>query len=177
MLFLSFHKLPVREDLMSKSYESLVGRTFGRVTVVDVSDKSEGGRRYYVCLCDPDLGGCGTVWDVYGHSLVSGVTRSCGCLLKESRSTIGGLRASHPREYDSWYQARRRAQKNEGGMDPEWAASFAAFLTDIGLAPKGTMLQLKRRELGYRPGNCFWRPKIVKEQTSGTGQTAADRSA
>jgi hypothetical protein len=162
---------------MKKKYESLVGKTFGRVRVVDVSDKSEGGRRYYVCECDPDLGGCGTVWDVYGHSLVSGVTQSCGCLLKESRSTIGGLRASHGTEYICWYHARRRAQKNEGGMDPAWASSFSAFLADMGPAPKGGMLQMKRKELGYKPGNCFWQPKIVKEPTSGTGQTAADRSA
>jgi hypothetical protein len=125
---------------------------------VAVSDKSDCGRRYYVCECRCEEG---NVFDVYGYSLVSGATRSCGCLFRENRSTIGGLRAAYPKEYGAWYRARERAKKDPSAMAPAWKDSFSAFLKDMGPSPKqGTSrLKLADRGRGYWPENCHWQTK------------------
>ena len=54
---------------------SIVGNQYGRLTVVRAGETSKRGQRKYYCSCD-----CGgTVW-AYKHHLVSGNTKSCGCL-------------------------------------------------------------------------------------------------
>jgi hypothetical protein len=70
----------------------LIGRRFGRWLVI---------RRvqpFWECKCD-----CGTVRPVRANDLLSGKTRSCGCLHKEElskRSTVHGLNGSGL--YSSW---------------------------------------------------------------------------
>lgn len=66
--------------------KNIVGKTFGRLTVVKLSPKVEGKRRKWLCLCS-----CGNYVEVDTGSLSGGTTRSCGCLNKElssERATI-----------------------------------------------------------------------------------------
>jgi len=49
---------------------SLIGKKYGRLTVLK---KLQHG--YYSCQCE-----CGNITQVYGYSLTTGKTRSCGCL-------------------------------------------------------------------------------------------------
>lgn len=143
---------------MREPRKSLVGERFGRLDVVDVSDKSDCGRRYYVCECQCDDH---TVFDVYGYSLVSGVTQSCGCLFREKKATIGGLRAAYEKEYGAWYRAKVRTTDRPDAMAPAWKDSFAAFLKDMGPSPKigASRLKLTDRSRGYWPDNCYWQTK------------------
>jgi hypothetical protein len=58
----------------------IVGKRYGRLVVIGLS---ENRNRYVICKCD-----CGNTCEVNQYSLVSGNTRSCGCLRKEmSRET------------------------------------------------------------------------------------------
>lgn len=61
--------------------KNIVGKTFGRLTVVKLAPKVDGKRRKWLCLCS-----CGNYIEVDTSSLSSGLTRSCGCLNKELAS-------------------------------------------------------------------------------------------
>lgn len=70
----------------------LIGKRFGLLTVLangkSIPAKS-GTRKYWKCKCD-----CGNECEVVSNALVSGKTKSCGCL----RKTVGSLRIAdkHP---------------------------------------------------------------------------------
>lgn len=70
---------------MSK-VRDLTGKRFGRLTVVKIAPE-EMSMQYaqkkilWVCRCD-----CGKETAVMGQALVSGNTRSCGCLRSETNS-------------------------------------------------------------------------------------------
>ena len=58
----------------------ITGQRFGRLTVIapDIPcDKYHGYR--WVVRCD-----CGITFSAYRHNLVTGLTRSCGCLRRET---------------------------------------------------------------------------------------------
>ena len=57
---------------------NLIGQRFGKLKVIDKCEPSEGKTKWR-CICD-----CGNVVSVIGSKLISGHTRSCGCLQKES---------------------------------------------------------------------------------------------
>lgn len=56
----------------------LTGRVFGRLTVLNRAENSPTGKVRWLCRC-----ACGTELPVRGTLLVSGLTRSCGCLHQE----------------------------------------------------------------------------------------------
>ena len=66
----------------------LWGKRFGRLTVVDRSEKQLDGERRWVCDCD-----CGTHGVLrHGWQLRSGDSVSCGCALKEAQAQFGQRR-------------------------------------------------------------------------------------
>lgn len=67
----------------------LTGRTFGRLTVlgrVPRNDQYSSPRPLWLCQCE-----CGQQTVVIGANLRAGLTRSCGCLRRET-STENGRR-------------------------------------------------------------------------------------
>ncbi len=59
----------------------ITGQRFGRLVVVRRGDTSSDGKAMWVCLCD-----CGEVTEVRSYQLRSGITKSCGCLFRETSS-------------------------------------------------------------------------------------------
>lgn len=59
--------------------EKLIGKRFGQLTVLETF-QSEKGYRMCRCHCD-----CGKDTTVYFNNLISGRTRSCGCLMEKYR--------------------------------------------------------------------------------------------
>jgi len=58
----------------------ITGKRYGRLTVIEPDtpcDKEHGYR--WIVRCD-----CGTTFSAYRHNLVTGLTRSCGCLRRET---------------------------------------------------------------------------------------------
>ena len=71
-----------------RTIKLLVGQRFGRLVVLGWSER----HRHIVCHCD-----CGATWKGLWYSLVSGRTKSCGCLRKEITTTYN---RSTLRRYD-----------------------------------------------------------------------------
>lgn len=71
--------------------KNLVGKRFGRLRVLDRSGSDPKTRKaLWVCLCDPELGGCGNVTrPLPGEYLTSGDTASCGCLHRDLAAEKG----------------------------------------------------------------------------------------
>lgn len=65
---------------------SLVGQTFGRLTVVGRAQRRPHRGRFWVCICE-----CGVESHIVREDhLISGGTKSCGCL---RRATLREFRA------------------------------------------------------------------------------------
>lgn len=64
-----------------KGKNNLIGKKFGRLLVEDYL-----GDSYWQCKCD-----CGNIAKVRTPSLNNGKTRSCGCLVKETKNVVDML--------------------------------------------------------------------------------------
>ena len=69
---------------MGRPAKNLIGERFGKLTVVSATRaRDTDGGAYWIASCD-----CGGSKEVSASSLRRGFTRSCGCLVKESKSNI-----------------------------------------------------------------------------------------
>ena len=78
----------------------LKGKKFGRWTVLERAGNYPGGQVCWLCKCE-----CGTERVVSGINLRRGVSKSCGCYLKDW-ATERGHKSKHP----NWKGGRRKAQ-------------------------------------------------------------------
>ena len=60
------------------NHKNLLGQKFGKLTVIEKTDKRKDGRVIWKCQCD-----CGHIVEVTSHNLLNGNTQSCGCLRKD----------------------------------------------------------------------------------------------
>lgn len=165
-----------KRTLPGTKIRDLTGETFGRLTVLEYLGKQmqasciQNGRRYFSgrdtwrCLCI-----CGTEKVLYGKSLRSGNTASCGCLHRErNRAAKRATRITDHPLYDRWCQIRKRCYVETDAAYPlyggrgidvcqEWRVSFDQFVEDIGLPPfAGAKLDRIDNNRGYWPDNVRW---------------------
>ncbi len=55
--------------------ENLIGKKFGRLTVIADMGRDNQRHQCWDCLCE-----CGNLKAINGYSLLSGRTKSCGCI-------------------------------------------------------------------------------------------------
>lgn len=146
---------------------SLVGRRFGRLTVIDLDYITKHGNSYWICECD-----CGTIKSIARFHLLNGHTTSCGCYKKE-RATIHGQYYSPV--YNVWRGMIERCTNKEHmhynsygsrGIDvcDEWkdVKTFTEWALNNGYA-KGLTLDRINNDSVYAPDNCRWVNWYIQE--------------
>ena len=152
------------------------GDKFGRWTVMTPDQKNqETGGRHHSCKCD-----CGTIRSIYHGNLVSGKTKSCGCMAREmtgNRSRTHGMSGS--KIYMTWNRMLSRCSnpivdryEQYGGRGiavcDRWK-KFENFYADMGDIPgDGYSIGRKDNDGNYEPGNCRWETALEQGNNTST---------
>jgi hypothetical protein len=161
----------------------IAGQRFGRLTAVRQTARSSREPRRnprWLFRCDD-----GKEIEADKYHVLSGNTRSCGCLsieAKVERATIHGHAARNRQtsEYRTWSGMHKRCSnpndkeyKNYGGRGirvcERWN-EFENFLADLGPkpSPKHEIDRFPNKNGNYDPDNCRWATKIQQANNKRT---------
>ena len=161
--------------------EYLSGKVFGRLTVISFNGRS-GSQYLWNCQCE-----CGKTNTPSRSSLVSGKSKSCGCLARE-RSAESQTKhgKSKDRVYKIYIGMKKRCNnknssnfKNYGAkgikLCSRWEDSFDNFFEDMGDGYRDNLtIDRIDGEKGYSKDNCRW--ATMQVQNSNKGKTKANKS-
>lgn len=156
---------------------NLVGKAFGRLSVISEKGRSKDGNVMWLCRCD-----CGKEITTNGRNLKRGDTNSCGCVRSEYYSSARkhghSFKASKTSEYRTWGAMKSRCLNpknkyyyNYGGRGikicSRWLGNkgFEHFLSDMGpkTSDKHSLDRIKNNK-NYTPKNCRWATKYEQER-------------
>lgn len=115
--------------------EKMIGKQFGRLTVIEYGGVSKNRKLMWICKCD-----CGNITKpIVGSNLRSGVSKSCGCLkIDNAIDNAKYEHIQHSRLYGVWHNMKQRCYYEKykqfsdyGGRGitvcDEWRNNFVAF--------------------------------------------------
>ena len=152
--------------------KDLKGKVFSRLTVIKF-DRMKNGKTYWIVQCK-----CKNVISVLSSNLVSGHTRSCGCLKSEVCSNVNKIHGLEgTRFYKIWQGMKQRCLNLDNPSYPRyggigikvctrWIESFENFRDDLyssylkhieKFGEKDTTIDRWPNVSGnYEPGNVRW---------------------
>ena len=151
--------------------EVIKGNKYGRLTVLHVDIVS------LFCVCE-----CGNHKIINRNHVLSGHTKSCGCLHRDVVSKLSRTHGmTNTSEYSSWENMKYRCNMKDDGSikykryagkgityDIRWE-SFENFYEDMGDKPNSTYsIERINNNKGYYKDNCKWASKT--EQARNTKQ-------
>jgi hypothetical protein len=153
--------------------KSLVGRVFGRLTVLGPTGEigPRGGAWYWTCRCE-----CGTETVVYRSNLETGNTISCGCARVDAASVNQKTHGkSGTPEHRAWKSMRQRCLNPKNRLYKYWGGrgitickrwgKFENFLADMGPIPgPGYSLEREKVNGNYCKANCKWIPRTKQSR-------------
>lgn len=167
--------------------QDLIGKKFGRLTVISEAEPKKDSRGYYVpmyhCKCD-----CGNELDVRYTDLLSGNTQSCGCLQSERASqarykhgeTGTKLYWAYSHMMQRCYNPKNESYKNYGarGIEvcdewrekPDGINNFFNWAKANGFDENNKGLTLERINTNgnYEPSNCEWADNVAQANNKRT---------
>lgn len=153
---------------MGNRIKDHTGKPFGRLKALRLSKQTEKGHAVWLCECD-----CGAIKEVLAQRLVTGKTKSCGCLHKELKEKHGMSESS---EYTSWVKMKQRCYNTRylyyedyGGRGikvcDRWKDSFENFYEDMGdKLDKNYSIERLDVNKDYSPDNCVWADNYVQNR-------------
>ena len=143
----------------------LTGKKFGRLTITEVLEPRK--HRKCIVVCE-----CGTKKEVFIGSLKQGLTKSCGCLLKEGTHKTHGMsntRLGHILEniVQRCYNPKKNTYKDYGGRGiiicDEWLNDRGAFYKWAKENGYSDNLEIDRINNNgiYEPNNCRWVTRVA----------------
>ena len=165
----------------SPIFKDLTSRIFGRWTVINRAENDRFGNAQWLCICI-----CSKTKVIRSQWLMSGDSRSCGCLSRETTSKRLVKRPRDPKfkpgfkhgyapqsgwspTYRTWVSMISRCTRpnfkewlHYGGANPPVKVcdrrlnSFEAFLEDMGERPERCTLGRFGDIGNYEKSNCAW---------------------
>lgn len=134
------------------------GQVFGRLTVLHRAGTSAFKKVFWKCLCS-----CGKEVNVPAGALVTKNTKSCGCMLEDTRTKHGGTGKG---SYNTWRAMIRRCNNpldkdypRYGGVGTavcdRWL-DYKSFVADMDEPVGDETLDRINVYGNYEPSNCRW---------------------
>lgn len=162
---------------MAVNATDLMGKRFGRLTVIGESNKI-GYHKYWRCKCD-----CGKEVNVRAYTLISGDSKSCGCLARDisrKRNTKHGGYGT--RLYRIWDSMKSRCRNPNSISYPDYGgkgiticdewndfAVFREWAISNGYNDKLTIDRIDNSK-GYTQSNCRWVNMVSQENNKASNR-------